>query len=133
MNSSNRKPAKKQKITHYFVVDSNERDNQQVEVSQEESGSVAVSVSDRPRPSEQDYEESDVADDNVANQNSDLPKSESEKTKKRKFVIAWLTKYPWLKYSEGRMYCSLCVAQKKHNAFTEAGGTDNFRTSTLTR
>ena len=71
MNFGNRNPTKKQKITHYFVVDSNERDNQKVKV-----------VSDRP--SEQDYEE---GDDNVANQNLDLPKTESEKTKKRKFVL----------------------------------------------
>ena len=46
-----------------------------MEVSQEEIGSVVVtSVSDTP--SEQDYEE---GDENVSNQNLDLPKSESGK------------------------------------------------------
>ena len=58
---------------------------------QQESGSVTISVSDRP--SEQDYEEDH---DNVANQNLDLLKSESEKPMKQKFVIAWLTNYLWL-------------------------------------
>ena len=50
---------------------------------------------------------------------------------KRSFQKEWLTKYAWLKYEDGEMYCSVCKAFKKKNMLTS--GSTNFRTSTLVR
>ena len=50
---------------------------------------------------------------------------------KRSFQKEWLTKYAWLKYEDGEMYCSVCKAFKKKNTVTS--GSTNFRTSTLVR
>ena len=50
---------------------------------------------------------------------------------KRSFQKEWLTKYAWLKYEDGEMYCSVCKAFKKKNTLTS--GSTNFRTSTLVR
>ena len=52
---------------------------------------------------------------------------------KRHFQTTWLSLYPWLRYDseQGKMFCDLC---KRHNKLNTLGvGTDNFRTSTLTR
>lgn len=59
--------------------------------------------------------------------------TESEKAVPRCWQERWLLIYPWLRYdsSKNEMYCDLCRKNKKKNAM--ATGTDNFRTSTLTR
>ena len=51
----------------------------------------------------------------------------------RHFQEIWTHKYPWLRYvpTENKMYCSFCKVSGKNNAL--AVGTDNFRTSTLSR
>ena len=48
----------------------------------------------------------------------------------RSFQKEWLTKYAWLKYEDGEMYCSVCKAFEKKNTLTSGS---NFRTSTLVR
>ena len=50
---------------------------------------------------------------------------------KRSFQKEWLTKYAWLKYEDGEMYCSVCKAFKKKDTLTSES--TNFRTSTLVR
>ena len=50
---------------------------------------------------------------------------------KRSFQTEWLTKYAWIKYEDGEMYCSVCKAFKKKNTLTS--GSTNFCTSTLVR
>ena len=49
----------------------------------------------------------------------------------KKFQVHWRKLYPWLRYSGGKMYCQVCLDGKLSNSFTV--GTDNLRTSTLTR
>ena len=39
---------------------------------------------------------------------------------KRSFQKEWLTKYAWLKYEDGEMYCSVCKAFKKKNKLTSS-------------
>ena len=55
--------------------------------------------------------------------------------KKRKydhhFRQKWLGMFTWLNYDGKQMTCSICMEQKKSNAFTN--GCTNFRTSTLSR
>ena len=63
--------------------------------------------------------------------------SSSEKAKEpvqpRCWQERWLHTYPWLRYdsSKNEMFCEVCHKKSKKNAM--AIGTDNFRTSTLTR
>ena len=58
---------------------------------------------------------------------------ESDSKAKRNFQKGWLVTYPWLKYDYEKklMYCTLCLNIGASNSMTQ--GTDNFRTSTLTR
>jgi hypothetical protein len=60
--------------------------------------------------------------------------SQSAKAREvRHFQKAWIDKYPWLKYQEENdlMFCKLCREAGKSNAM--AVGTNNYKTSTLTR
>ena len=47
------------------------------------------------------------------------------------FQTSWLQVYPWLKFENGKMFCTVCSENGGQNTLTT--GTDNFRTSTLTR
>ena len=63
--------------------------------------------------------------------------SSSEKAKEpvqpRCWQEKWLHTYPWLRYdsSKNEMFCEVCHKKSKKNAMEI--GTDNFRTSALTR
>ena len=54
------------------------------------------------------------------------------KVKKRQvFHTEWLQKYPWLKYEDDKMWCTLCVDNQMNNSMCR--GTCTFKTSTLLR
>lgn len=57
--------------------------------------------------------------------------TDTDNRHKRNFQTSWLSVYPWLRHEGGLMFCHVCRDAKFKNAL--AVGTDNFRTSTLTR
>ena len=50
---------------------------------------------------------------------------------KRKFQHRWLKVWPWLFEQNGKMFCKVCIDNKKDNSFT--GGCHTFRTSSMVR
>ena len=54
-----------------------------------------------------------------------------EKSRKRDFQGKWLNIYPWLKYENNVMYCSVCRVQsmktKQHESLAFVKSTDNFK------
>lgn len=77
----------------------------------------------------------EISEDSDPTDNSDptCDSSTSEPTVKKKFQAQWLTKYTWLRYdsSEMKMFCEICRKNGGTSALSQ--GSDNFRTSTLTR
>jgi len=64
-------------------------------------------------------------------ENTPAATSSSSGTTTRNFQNRWLNLYPWLSFNGTLMFCEWCKQKKFDNTFTT--GTDNFRTSTLTR
>ena len=64
---------------------------------------------------------------------SDEESQPKSKKKKSAYHKSWETQYPWLLYDKEHdlMKCTLCIRANKCNSFTV--GTNNFRTSTITR
>lgn len=64
-------------------------------------------------------------------ENTPAATSSSSGTTTRDFQNRWLNLYPWLSFNGTLMFCEWCKQKKIDNTFTT--GTDNIRTSTLTR
>ena len=74
--------------------------------------------SEMPEPPDVDMTETDVSDGS---------------SEMRKFQLHWLQLHKWLKFDSklNKMFCQVCIDAKLSNAMTL--GTQNFKTSTLTR
>ena len=70
---------------------------------------------------------------NVVDMTEDIELKDDPSSEVRKFQRQWLQLHHWLQYDpkENKMYCKLCIESKLTNAMTR--GTQNFKTSTLTR
>ncbi len=102
-------------------------------VSGNEAGEFAVGPLQRSHHSEAacESESQSVSEVSDGERTDDEPKL--KRRKQTKFQAAWLDKFKWLRWDEKKnhMFCEICRKQNKNNAV--ADGTDNFRTSTLSR
>jgi len=53
------------------------------------------------------------------------------KSNVRSFQQKWLKLWPWLKYEEGKMFCTECLKNGRINSFTT--GCETFKTSLMVR
>ena len=75
-------------------------------------------------------EEEGASVDSDTDSESDQPSAKKKKDS-HEFQSSWLDKHDWLRYVGEKMFCTLCIQQKKDCSLTR--GSTNYRTSTLTR
>ena len=112
-----------------LVIDTNQRKitsilqqgpelTQDAPASADSESAEPENPSEMPEPPDVDMTETDVSDGS---------------SEMRKFQLHWLQLHKWLKFDSklNKMFCQVCIDAKLSNAMTL--GTQNFKTSTLTR